>query len=314
MKMRVHAVRYEADGVLSYELWALDGAPLPPFAAGAHIELGLPNGLSRSYSLINRPGGQDVYQIAVQRDAESRGGSAYIHESVHPGSIIEVGSPTNTFELAESASLSVFIGGGIGVTPLLGMIRRLEDLERDWRLFYAARTRSRAAFLAEFERLERVLPGRVVLRFDHEPKSRMLDLAAIIDAQPAATHFYCCGPIGMLKDFEVAARLLPAGVRHVEYFSADTPKAKGGFEIVLARRKQVFWVKPDETILAALLENGISVPRSCCEGVCGTCETVVLEGIPDHRDKVLSPRERASNKKMMICCSGAVGERLVLDI
>ena len=314
MKVRVHAVRYEADGVFSYELRALDETPLRPFTAGAHIALILPNGLSRSYSLINRSGGQDGYQIAVQRDATSRGGSTYIHENVHPGSIVEIGLPTNTFELTESASLSVFLGGGIGITPLLGMIRRLEDLKRDWRLFYATRTRSRAAFLGEFERLERACPGRVILTFDREPGHRMLDLPAIVDAQPSGTHFYCCGPVGMLKAFEDAVRALPPGFRHVEYFSADEPKAGGGFEIVLARRNETFRVRPGETILATLLENGISVSRSCCEGVCGTCETAVLEGTPDHRDRVLSPRERASNKKMMICCSGAVGQRLVLDI
>ncbi len=142
----------------------------------------------------------------------------------------------------------------------------------------------------------------------------MLDLAAIVTAQPPGTHLYCCGPTGMLKAFEDATRSLPPETIHVEYFSSDVPKAKGGFEVVLARANKTIQVKPDQTILAALLENGVDVPRSCQKGVCGNCETEVLEGIPDHRDRVLSARERASNKKMMICCSGSIGDRLVLDI
>jgi tetrachlorobenzoquinone reductase len=314
IRVRVHAVRYEADGVLSYEMRALDRAPLPPFTAGAHIDLALPNGLGRSYSLINHPDERDRYVIAVNRDQQSRGGSKYICDNVHPGTILDVKAPSNTFALVEGAPLSVLIGGGIGITPFVCMIRRLEQLRQMWRLFYTARTRNRAAFLHEFARLGEAQPDRVTITFDHEPGHQMLNLAAIVGAQPAGTHFYCCGPDGMLKAFEDATRPLAPEFVHVEYFSSDTPKAKGGFEVVLARSKKELWVPPDQTILATLLENGIEVSRSCLEGVCGTCETVVLEGTPDHRDKVLSARERASNTKMMICCSGSIGDRLVLDI
>jgi ferredoxin-NADP reductase len=314
MQVRVHDVRYEADGVFSYEMRALDQTPLPAFTAGAHIDLALPNGLSRSYSLINRQDESDRYVIAVNKDERSCGGSKFICENIHPGAILDIAAPSNTFELMESAPLSVFIGGGIGITPLLCMIRRLEQLKRPWRLFYAARTRSRAAFLREFVGFDEAEPGRVTITFDHEPGNPMLNLASIVGEQLAGTHFYCCGPGGMLKAFEEATRSRAPEFVHVEYFSTDTPKAKGGFEVVLARSKKALWVKPDQTILATLLQNGVNVSRSCLEGVCGTCETVVLEGTPDHRDKVLSPRERASNKKMMICCSGSVGERLVLDI
>lgn len=314
IQVRVHAVRYEADGVLSYEMRALDRAPLPPFAAGAHIDLALPNGLGRSYSLINDVDERDRYVIAVNRDQQSQGGSKYICDNVHPGTILDITAPSNTFALVESAPLSVFIGGGIGITPLLCMIRRTEQLKQTWRLFYAARTRDRAAFLDEFSRLGGAQPGRVTITFDHELGNKMLDLAAIVGAQPAGTHFYCCGPNTMLKAFEDATRPLPPEYVHVEYFSSGAPKAKGGFQVVLARSKKELWVPHDQTILATLLENGIEVSRSCLEGVCGTCETVVLEGTPDHRDKVLSARERASNTKMMICCSGSIGDRLVLDI
>ncbi len=155
---------------------------------------------------------------------------------------------------------------------------------------------------------------RITFTFDQEPGNKMLDIAAVTAGRSAGTHFYCCGPIGMLRAFEDATRTLPSEVVHVEYFSSDTPKAQGGFEVVLSRTKKNIWVKPDQTILGALTENGLTVSSSCLEGVCGTCETVVLEGVPDHRDHVLSARERASNKKMMICCSGSIGERLVLDL
>jgi tetrachlorobenzoquinone reductase len=194
------------------------------------------------------------------------------------------------------------------------MIRRLDVLGLDWRLYYACRTRQRAAFLPELMRVTQASPNRLTTTFDQEPGFCMFDLAAIVDAQPVGTHFYCCGPVGMLKAFEIATAKHPADTVHVEYFSSDTPKAEGGFEVVLARSKKTLWIKPEQTILATLLENGLNVPRSCLEGVCGTCETVVLAGTPDHRDKVLSARERASNKKMMICCSGAIGGRLVLDL
>lgn len=313
IKVRVAAIRYEADDILSFELRGLDRGVLPPFTAGAHIDVELPGEISRSYSLINCPDENDRYVIAVNKDPNSRGGSKYIHEGIRAGAVLLIAPPSNTFELFEAAPLSVFIGGGIGITPLFSMIQRLEQLQREWRLFYACRTRERTAFLRDLLRLPQAA-DRVTVIFDQEPGSQMLDLSSIVDGRVAGTHFYCCGPSGMLKRFEEVTSKLPPEVVHVEHFSSDKPKAAGGFEIVLARSKKTFWVKPDQTILATLLENGVNVSRSCQEGVCGTCETVVLEGIPDHRDQVLSARERASNRKMMVCCSGAISERLVLDI
>jgi tetrachlorobenzoquinone reductase len=314
MLVRVCAVRYEADGVLSFELRALDETPLPDFTAGAHIDVNLPTGMTRSYSLINPQGEYDKYMIAVNRDPQSRGGSQYLCERVRPGDVLEISPPTNNFALFEAAPLSVLIAGGIGVTPIWCMTQRLESLRRPWRLYFAARTRDRAPFVRDMMRLEQEVPGRIEITFDHAPGYRMLDLATIVSRRPTGTHFYCCGPTSMLKAFEDATRSLPPKFVHVQYFSSDVPKAQGGFDVILARAKKTIRVRPDQTILAALLENGVEVPRSCTEGVCGTCETVVLEGIPDHRDKVLSQRERDSNRKMMICCSGSIGDRLVLDI
>jgi tetrachlorobenzoquinone reductase len=274
----------------------------------------LPGGLRRSYSLINAQSERHRFVIAVNRDPASRGGSRYVCDVLRPGEVIEASAPSNNFSLKEDAALSVLIAGGIGITPLWGMIQRLETLGRAWKLYYAARTRSRAAFLTQFMTLEAASAGRVTVTFDHEPGQAMLNLPRIIASQPDGTHFYCCGPVGMLKAFEEACASVPPDAVHVEYFSSDVAPAQGGFDVVLSSSGKTIAVKPGETILEALLAAGVSVGNSCREGVCGTCETGVLEGIPDHRDKVLSRRERASNKKIMICCSGAQSNRLVLDL
>ena len=312
--VRVHAITYEAVGILSFEFRPLAGGDLPAFTAGAHFDVLMPGGAQRSYSLINPPTETGRYVIAVNRDPESRGGSSFLCEKVRPGDVLEITPPSNSFALVEAAERSVFIAGGIGITPLWCMIQHLEVLGRPWRLYYAARTRAKTAFLTYLERLEAVDPGRVVLTFDHEPGYAMLDLTEVIAEQPPGTHFYCCGPVGMLKAFEAAAEDRDPDQIHVEYFSASQPVAAGGFEVVLARSGAAIWIPPDKTILEMLLAAGHIVPHSCTEGVCGTCETIVLEGLPDHRDNVLSKRERASNKKIMICRSGCLGQRLVLDL
>jgi ferredoxin-NADP reductase len=315
LKVRVQLVRYEAEGARSFELRALDGGDLPAFTGGAHLDVDLPGDLRRSYSLTNPQSERDRYVITVNRDAASRGGSRHMCETVRPGDILHITPPSNSFPLQEAAEQSVLIGGGIGITPLWCMIQRLEQIEKPWRLYYSVRTRQQAAFLAELEHLERQCSGRVTLTFDHEPGGKMLDIAAIVREQGLAAHLYCCGPTGMLKAFEKATRHRKPETTHLEYFTSDfAPAQQGSFEVVLARSKKTIKIEPGQTILQAVLATGMNVPRSCTQGVCGTCETAVLEGIPDHRDAVLSPRERASNKKMMICCSRSLGERLVLDL
>jgi ferredoxin-NADP reductase len=315
LNVRVHGVRYEAEDARSFELRALDGGELPPFTAGAHLDIEIPEGLQRSYSLTNPQAERDRYVITINRDVASRGGSRYMCETVRPGDVLQITAPTNSFPLDEGPRLTVLIGGGIGITPLWCMIQRLEQLEKPWRLYYAVRTRAKAAFLTELERLERRVSGRLTLNFDHEPGGRMLDIAAIVQAQPPGAHLYCCGPTGMLKAFETATHSRPYDTIHLEYFANDiAPAQQGGFEVVLARSGKTITIAPGRTILEAVLALGMNVPRSCTQGVCGTCETAVIEGIPDHRDTVLSARERASNKKMMICCSGCLSERLVLDL
>ena len=315
MQVRVKRISYEAESINSYELVAPTGGNLAPFTAGSHIDLYLSNGMIRSYSLVNDQSERNRYVIAVNKDAASRGGSRFIHETLRPGDVITISRPRNNFALRESASHSVLIAGGIGITPLLSMIRRLKTLRRSWELFYAARTRLTAAFLDELGALQSDTHTNLRLNFDAEPSGRMLDVAAIVRSAPADAHLYCCGPVPMLKAFEAATADRVSEQVHVEYFKAkEKPAAEGGFEVRLARSNRTIMVEAGKTILDALLDAGIAANYACTEGVCGTCETRVLEGIPDHRDLFLKKEEQAANTTMMICCSGSKSTTLVLDL
>ncbi|ERF81020.1 oxidoreductase [Bradyrhizobium viridifuturi] len=307
----VKRIGYEAERINSYELIGRAGSELAPFTAGSHIDLHLPNGMIRSYSLINDQRERHRYVIAVHRDAESRGGSSLVHDAIRVGDVMTISMPRNNFALHEEAEHSVLIAGGIGITPLLSMIRRLEALGRRWELFYAARTRAAAAFLDELGAYR----SRVHLDFDDERAGRVFDLPAIVGSALAHTHLYCCGPVPMLAAFEAATAGRLADHVHVEYFKArEAPATEGGFEVRLARSNRTVAVEAGKTILDALLDAGIAANYACTEGVCGTCETRVLDGLPDHRDQFLSQEEQAANKSVMICCSGAKSRTLVLDL
>jgi tetrachlorobenzoquinone reductase len=317
LPVRVKSVTYEAERINSYELQPLAGGDLPPFTAGAHIDLhlpGVPMGQTRSYSLINPQGERHRYVIAVAHDAASAGGSRYIHEQVRAGDKLTITPPQNDFALVEDAKHSVLIAGGIGITPVWCMVQRLIELRRSWELHYGARTHETAAFIEPISALREQHPNAVVLNFDFEPGGKPLDLSAIVNQAPNDAHLYCCGPTGMLEAFERATQNRPRDHVHVEYFSAkEAPAKAGGFTVTLAKSQVQVFVAAGNSILDALIGAGLDPPRSCTEGVCGSCEMRVLEGIPDHRDMVLTDAERASNKTMMICCSGAISETLVLD-
>jgi ferredoxin-NADP reductase len=307
----------EAQGINVWEFKPFSGAELPPFTAGAHIDLHLSNGLVRSYSLCNSQDDRHRYVVAINNDSNGRGGSKLIHETLLAGSRLEITPPRNHFPLVEDAKHVVFIAGGIGITPIYGMIQRLEKLDRSWELHYSARVPEMCAFKSQFDLLEDQRPGRVHFNFDHLPGGKMLDLNALIKTLPFDAHYYCCGPNPMLKAFAgaCAAAGLPSQQVHIEYFTAkEEASVEGGFTVVLQRSGKSFEIPTGNTILDTLLANGISVPYSCTQGVCASCETTVIEGVPDHRDSVLSPAEQASNKTMMICCSGSKSKKLVLDI
>lgn len=333
LTLRVRALTWEAEGILGVELLPLQADTLlPDFEAGAHIDLHLPGTGSathlpdagsgaqiRSYSLLNTPGERQRWCIAVNLDAASRGGSRWIHERLRCGQTLTVGAPRNHFPLNEAAPLSVFFAGGIGITPILAMIRRLEALGRPWRLHYACRDRAHAAFVPELQALAETAQaagrdGALDLHFDAEC-GRVLDIAGLVAALPAASHLYACGPKGLLAAYEAATAAWPREQVHLEHFGATQAAAtEGGYTAELKRSGRSLQVRPGETLLDRLLAEGVDVLYSCREGVCGTCEVKVLAGEPDHRDLVLSAAERATHTRMMVCCSGAKTPKLVLDL
>jgi vanillate O-demethylase ferredoxin subunit len=310
MQLRVKTCSWEAPNILSYDLRPTTNVPLPPFSAGAHIELALGNKMRRSYSLLNPPSERHRYVVAVQKDRQGRGGSMWLHQNLRVGDLIAVDEPRNHFPLDEEAERSVFIAGGIGITPILSMIERLNELGRQWDLHYCARTRSTAAFLEHLSSAK-----GVNLNFDREPGGAILDIGSLFAGAKATTHFYCCGPTSMLLAFENAAKQHSAANVHLEYFTgAEPPATEGGFTIVLAQSGRELPVPAGKTILETLTEAGVQIRTSCVEGVCGTCETRVLGGMPDHRDRILTSGERDANTKIMVCCSGSKSENLVLDL
>lgn len=309
---RVHARREVADQTWLFELRCNGEEPMPAITPGAHIDVELPDGTLRQYSLLaGLSADPRALVIAVKRDAAGRGGSVRLCDGIAEGDVLRVCAPRNNFALHEGQAPAVLIAGGIGITPLWSMARELQRRGTPWELHYASRNRESAALLRELEAL-----GPVRLHFDAENAGRPMDLAAIVAAAAPEAHLYCCGPTPMLDAFEAAAAHWPAHRRHLERFSAAQPVARAdcGFSLRLARSGRELDVGPGQTILDVIRAAGLDVPSSCEQGICGACETRVLEGEVDHRDSILSPSEQASHRTMMICCSGSKGQRLVLDL
>lgn len=310
IQVRLTAVDTVADAIKTFELKRPDGGLLPDFQAGSHVDVILPTGIHRSYSLIGEPGERDRYRIGVAKAAPSRGGSAYMHDELRLGDTVEIVGPRNLFPLYEEAAMTVLIGGGIGITPLIAMIHRLESIKARWTLHYCARSRSAAAFLDFLSKFG----DRVRLHFDDENNGNPVDLARITGEAPAGAHLYCCGPAGMLNAFLALTEAHPIETIHYESFLTDGIVGQGEFEVELRRSGKVARVAPGQTILDVLIDLGIDVDYNCQHGSCGTCVTRVLEGIPDHRDMYLTEAEQDSNTMMTICCSGSRSSRLVLDL
>lgn len=308
----VRGLRYEAKGIISVELSPTDGAHFEPFTAGSHIDLHLPNGLLRSYSLLNSPEDKDRYLLGILLDRNSTGGSAYIHNELKVGQQIKISKPRNNFALDETANHTVLVAGGIGITPIYCMLVRLLSLGHSVELVYCARSRAEAAYIKELEKLD----VKITWHFDNEAAAAP-NLEKYLAGQAKEVHFYCCGPTAMIDAFESACQQLGYQHVHVERFVAKntgTTVEEHDYVVELAKSGMTLDVPAGSSLLEVIENAGVLVNTACRQGVCGACETKVLAGQPEHRDSVLSPRQKAANNVMMVCVSGCKSDKLVLDL
>lgn len=331
--VRVRSITYLAENINGYEVVDPGGAELPSFTAGSHVDLYFRDGRVRQYSLCNAPSERRRYVFAVQRELDGRGGSRAIFERVHVGRILAISRPRNVFPLDPQAARHLFLAGGIGITPIMSMIRALRASGGQFLVHYCTRSRERTAFCDELGPL--AAEGRVTFHHDGGDPARGLDVPALLRGYEPGTHLYYCGPEGFMAAVAAAAAHWPARSVHFEHFSPPlgeaaedgetrTPNAEAllsrdveadvsiGFQVKIASSGRVFDVPEDESIIQVLRQHGIDVPTSCESGLCGTCRTRYLEGEPDHRDYVLDDSERQC--EMMICCSRAKSRMLVLDL
>ncbi|CCH88152.1 Phthalate 4,5-dioxygenase [Modestobacter italicus] len=299
-----------ADGVVTLTLAAPDGGRLPDWSPGAHVDLTLDNGLTRQYSLCGDRWDAHTYRVGVLLEPTSRGGSRHVHEQLEPGHLVGLGGPRNNFPLVPAESY-LFVAGGIGITPILPMVEQAELLGADWRLLYGGRQRGSMAFLTELSRYG----DRVLVRPQDE--HGLLDLPAFLGEPRPGTPVYSCGPAPLLAAMEAACAGWPARSLHVERFVAEdrgAPVRTTSFDVELHRSGRTVTVAPDVSVLEAVAAAGVEVLSSCRQGTCGTCETTVLAGVPDHRDSLLDDAERAAGDCMYPCVSRSCSDRLVLDL
>jgi ferredoxin-NADP reductase len=311
LRLLVDQRRTGAEGVVVLDLREPAGTELPEWSPGAHVDLKLPGGLTRQYSLCGDPADRSVWRIGVLREPNGRGGSELVHGKLHEGEIVHVSGPRNHFAL-EPSPRYLFIAGGIGITPILAMITATERAGAHWELHYGGRSRRSMAFL---ESLGEMTGDRVVLHPTDEVG--LIDLDRILGTARSDTLVYCCGPEPLLTAVEQRCSVWPTGSLHVERFApkeVSAPVLSDSFEVELASTGLTVTVPPDKSIIEVLEEAGVTVPSSCLEGTCGTCETQVLEGQVDHRDSLLTPDEQAANDTIFVCVSRAACGRLVLDL
>jgi len=310
----------EAKDVSVLELRDPLGEYLPSFSPGAHIEIRLNNGLIRHYSLLNDSQERDRYVVAVGLCINSLGGSRYIHSNICEGDLLSVSPPRNNFPLEENAERYCFIAGGIGITPILSMIRWCILHDKTWRLFYTSRNRQRAAFYEELQVL--ASPQQVIFHFNDEHEGRFLEIEQIADSIAPGEHVYCCGPNPLMQCVKQAMESHPASQVHFEWFSAPVQPVledsgeipTGSFDVILRESGRTVRVSEEKSILDALEAQGIEAPYSCRAGICRTCETEVCSGTPDHRDFILSDEEKSSGETILICVSRAKSSTLEINL
>ena len=314
--VRVGRKSHEALDICSFELVDVDGNALPGFSAGSHIDVNLPGNVTRQYSLCNDPTESHRYLIAVLKDPHTRGGSQAMHASVQQGDVLQVSAPKNHFALAQESKRSLLLAGGIGITPILCMAERLSMDVADFEMHYCARSRERMAF---HDRIERsAFRPRVQFHFDDGAPLQRLDMDVLLKTPQNGTNVYVCGPKGFMNAVlgTARARGWPEAQLHYEFFSAEPAKqdSDGAFYVKLASSGKIVHVPKDLSVTAALAAEGVDIPTSCEQGVCGTCLTRVLGGTPDHRDVFLLPDEHQKNDQFTPCCSRSKSQMLILDL
>jgi vanillate O-demethylase ferredoxin subunit len=316
LQLQVSGIRLQAEGIHAFDLVHPEGDELPQVQAGAHVDVHLPGGLVRSYSLAGDPGDRSRWTLGVLRESKGRGGSRAMHERVRVGEVITVGAPRNAFALDDGAQHSILLAGGIGITPIKAMAHSLASEGRSFELHYCARSSRHAAFATELR--EFIPEERLHFHFDGGDPARGLDIGALLAAPADGNHVYFCGPGGFMKACAAAAEHWPKGTVHSEHFKApELPKpneasSSGSFEVKLARAGISFTVQPDQSIVRAIELAGHRVPTSCLSGLCGACKVDYLEGEVDHRDFILSDEEKS--RSLTVCCSRAKSACLVLDL
>ena len=310
--VRVTRAEKIAEGIHLFEMRPKDGGELPAFTAGSHINLRLPNGLVRKYSLCSDPAERDHYRIAVKREDNGRGGSIYLIDNTREGDEWLISAPDNAFALPQRGDNFIFIAGGIGITPFIAMIHALKhDPAKKFKLYYCSRTPEMTAFREELSAPE--YKGKVVIHYDNGDPEKALDLWPIVEERKNREHLYCCGPRGLMEAVRDATGHWSPTAVHFEAFSeadARRPDDKP-FKVKLAKSGVTIDVPAGTTIMEAMRAAGHDVPSSCESGTCGTCRTRLLEGEADHRDLVLTEAERGS--QIMICVSRAKTPELVID-
>jgi len=309
------AQRYSAGPDISIiELESSSNENLPPFEAGAHIELHLPNDMIRQYSLCQDPTQQHCYRLAILRDQHSRGGSQYIYDHLHQGSQLKISAPKNLFPLVNSTEHHILIGGGIGITPLISMAYQLKQKNQSFELHYCAQSSEQAAFIEELR--NGPFAQHVTFHFKNQGADHRSYLQRLFLNLAKSSHIYTCGPNPFMDwVFDLAqTHQFPNEQMHREIFQNVVDLHGNCFEVVAQRSQKTIAVAADESILDALAKHGIYVEKSCEQGVCGTCMCDVIEGSPDHRDVYLTDEEKQSNEQILVCCSRSHSDRLILDI
>ncbi len=315
IEVRLNRIRREADGILSFEFVDPTGAELPAFTAGAHIEVHITPEMIRSYSISSDPSDKNRYEVAVLKETAGRGGSLAMHERLKEGDVLTITAPINHFPLAgKEARAHLLLAGGIGVTPMMAMISELEAKNAKWHMHYLTRDPSRMAFT---ERLQPyVAAGKVTVHHDYGDPAKGPGIANLLKDFEIGTHLYYCGPPGFMTACAGSVEAWPPHAIHREYFAAAEKTGNEApnepFDIKVKSTGQVLNVPADRTIVEVLADAGVFVETDCKDGYCGTCITRYLSGTPDHRDTVLSEKERKSY--IMVCCGRAKSALLELDL